>query len=180
MDGWMNEWWSSALTWRGWGVDGVGDVQKWRKVVCFVVMRSTEPGCFKSCSWCLWKALDERRGAWAWFHQVWTCSAKVLEYWMISSLKLKLNCNWKFQMHWNVPLVWLERSWWAGFNGIYLVIFGFRMWEILILKWFSAAKNSNKFQKTRFLKEKSIEDVVTLGPMAQATLVFMNIEINFF
>ncbi len=23
----------------------------------------------------------------------------------------------------------LERSWWAGFNGIYLVIFGFRMWE---------------------------------------------------
>jgi hypothetical protein len=31
----------------------------WRKVVCFVVMRSTEPGCFRSCSWCLWKALDK-------------------------------------------------------------------------------------------------------------------------
>jgi hypothetical protein len=27
----------------------------------------------------------------------------------------------------------------------------------------SAAKNSNKFQKTRFWKEKSIEDMVTLG-----------------
>jgi len=28
-----------------------------------------------------------------------------------------------------VPLVFLERSWWAGFNGIYLVRFGgFRMW----------------------------------------------------
>ncbi len=26
---------------------------------CFVVMRFTEPGCFRSCSWCLWKALDE-------------------------------------------------------------------------------------------------------------------------
>ncbi len=26
---------------------------------CFVVMRSTEPGCFRSCSWCLWQALDE-------------------------------------------------------------------------------------------------------------------------
>jgi hypothetical protein len=25
----------------------------------FVVMRSTELGCFRSCSWCLWKALDE-------------------------------------------------------------------------------------------------------------------------
>jgi hypothetical protein len=35
----------------------------------------------------------------------------------------------------------------------------------------SAAENSNKFQKTRFWKEKSVEDVVTLGPRAQATLV---------
>jgi len=39
-----------------------------------------------------------------------------------------------------------------GFNGIYLVRFGFRMWEIL----------ESKFQKTRFWKEKSVEDVVTL------------------
>jgi hypothetical protein len=37
---------------------------------CFVVMRSTKPGCFRS----------TRRGAWAWFHDVWTCGAKVLEY----------------------------------------------------------------------------------------------------
>jgi hypothetical protein len=35
----------------------------------------------------------------------------------------------------------------------------------------SASENSNKFQKTRFWKEKSVENVVTLGPMAQATLV---------
>jgi len=35
----------------------------------------------------------------------------------------------------------------------------------------SAAENSNKFQKTRFWKEKSVEDVVTLGATAQATLV---------
>jgi hypothetical protein len=35
----------------------------------------------------------------------------------------------------------------------------------------SAAENSNKFPKTRFWKEKSVEDVVTLGPTAQATLV---------
>jgi len=34
-----------------------------------------------------------------------------------------------------------------------------------------AAENSNKFQKTRFWKEKSVKDVVTLGPMAQTTLV---------
>jgi hypothetical protein len=24
--------------------------------------------------------LSRRRGAWAWFHDVWTCGAKVLEY----------------------------------------------------------------------------------------------------
>jgi len=30
----------------------------------------------------------------------------------------------------------------------------------------SAAENSNKFQKIRFWKEKSVEDMVTLAPMA--------------
>jgi len=38
-------------------------------------------------------------------------------------------------------------------------------------KVISATDNSNKFQKTRFWEEKSLEDVLTLGPMAQATLV---------
>jgi hypothetical protein len=33
------------------------------------------------------------------------------------------------------------------------------------------AENSNKFQKTRFWKEKLVEDVITLGPTANATLV---------
>jgi hypothetical protein len=31
-------------------------------------------------------------------------------------------------------------------------------------------KNSNKFQKTRFWKEKSVKEVITLGPTAHATL----------
>jgi len=34
-----------------------------------------------------------------------------------------------------------------------------------------APENSNKFQKSKFWKEKSIEDVVKFGPMAHATLV---------
>ncbi len=38
-------------------------------------------------------------------------------------------------------------------------------------KAISITENSNKFQKTWFWKEKSVEDVVTLGPTAQATLV---------
>jgi peroxiredoxin len=45
------------------------------------------------------------------------------------------------------------------------------------LKVISAAENSNKFQKSRFCKEKSVEDVVTLGPMAQATLVSIDLSI---
>ncbi len=52
-----------------------------------------------------------------------------------------------------------------------MVRFGFRMWEILIFGVTSTTKNSNKILKTRFSKEKSIEDVVTLGPMAKATLM---------
>jgi hypothetical protein len=41
---------------------------------------------------------------------------------------------------------------------------GFRMWEDIDFKVISAAENSNKFQKTRFWKEKSVEDIITLGP----------------
>jgi len=37
----------------------------------------------------------------------------------------------------------------------------------------SATENSNKFQNSWFWKEKSVENVVTLGPTAQATLVIM-------
>jgi hypothetical protein len=37
----------------------------------------------------------------------------------------------------------------------------------------SATENSNKFQKTRFWKEQSVEDVITLGPTALVTLVHM-------
>jgi len=49
-----------------------------------------------------------------------------------------------------------------------LVRFGFKIWDF---KAIYVTENSNKFQKTRFWKEKTLEDVVTLGPMAQATLV---------
>ncbi len=59
-----------------------------------------------------------------------------------------------------------------GFNGIYLVRFGFRMWEILMI---SAVENSNKFQKPRFWKEKAVEDVLTLGPTVQATPVVISV-----
>jgi len=38
-------------------------------------------------------------------------------------------------------------------------------------KMLFATENSNKFQKTRFWKEKSVEDAITLGPTAQATRV---------
>jgi len=73
---------------------------------------------------------------------------------MISSLKIKLNRSWNFQRNWNVSLVLLERSWWAGLNGIYLVRFGFRVLEILIFKMIYGLENSNKFQKTTIWKEK--------------------------
>jgi hypothetical protein len=88
----------------------------------------------------LFGKLSRRRVASAWLRSVWTCGAEVLKYWMISSLKIKLNRSWKFRRNWNVPLMLLERSWWAAVNEIYLVIFRFRMWEILIFKWFLLLK----------------------------------------
>ncbi len=48
-------------------INGVGDNHLSMKEVsvfslvlfCFVAVRSAELGCFRLCSWCLWKALDE-------------------------------------------------------------------------------------------------------------------------
>jgi hypothetical protein len=68
--------------------------------------------------------------------------------------KFKLNCSWNFRRNWNIPLVLLERSWWAGFNGIYLVRFGFRMREILIFRWFLPLKIQINSQKNQVLKGK--------------------------
>ncbi len=41
--------------------------------------------------------------------------------------------------------------------------------EDIDLKVIYVIENSNKFQKTKIWKEKSVEDVVTLGSMAHAT-----------
>jgi hypothetical protein len=70
----------------------------WKKVVClfcFVLLRSTQLGDASDCVLGLFGKLLTRRGALAWFHGIWTCGAKILEYWTISSLKIKLNRSWK-------------------------------------------------------------------------------------
>ncbi len=41
------------------------------------------------------------------------------------------------------------------------------------LKLISATENSNNFLKTRFWKEKSVENGFTLGPRGQATQVYL-------
>jgi len=111
----------------------------WRKVVCFVVMRSTKLGCFRMCSWCVWEALDKEG-----------CMGFLVPW----CLDLRCNSSWilKKFLHWKLNWIGAENfggiglclwcccwkdSWWAGFNQIYLVRFGFRMWEILILKSFN-------------------------------------------
>ncbi len=124
--------------------------------------------------------LLRRRGASTWFHGIWTCGAKVLEYWMISSLKIKLNCSWKCQRNWNVPLVLLERSWWTRVNGFYLVRFGFIFWEFLISKWVLPLKIKINSKKSKFWKENLVEDMITLGPMAHATLVYIRGSMSIF
>ncbi len=95
-----------------------------------------------------------RRGAWAWFHGVWTCGAKLLEYWIISSLKIKLNRSLKNSEELECTFGVSERSWWAGFSEIYLVRFGSKMWEILIFKWFLLLKIQINSPKTRVLEGK--------------------------
>ncbi len=38
---------------------GISLSMKEGSLLCFVVMRFTKLGCFRSCSWCLWKAFDK-------------------------------------------------------------------------------------------------------------------------
>jgi len=141
------------------------NIYQWRKVVCFVLFCSYEIHWTGMLQIMFLVSLESsgvfgkllmRMGAWAWLHDIWTCGSKVLEYWMISSLKTKLNHTWKFWRNWNVPLVFLERSWWAGFNGIYLVRFGFRMREILIFKWFLKLKIQINFKKPSFERKNQL------------------------
>jgi hypothetical protein len=79
-------------------------IYPWRKVVCFVIMRSTELGCLKLCSWFLWKSLDEEgcMGLVPWHLHLGCKSFWILNFF---SLKIKLNRSWKFRRIWNVPLV---------------------------------------------------------------------------
>jgi hypothetical protein len=99
-------------------------------------------------SWCVWKVLDEVgcMGLVPWH----------LDLWCKSSLKIKLNCRWIFWRNWNVPLMLLERSWWAGFNQIYLVRLGFTMWEILIFKWFLPPKIQINSKKPGFIRKNQL------------------------
>jgi hypothetical protein len=53
-----------------------------------------------------------------------------------------------------VLLVLLERSWWAGFNGILFDKIWIQNVRDIDLKMISAPENSNKFQRTRFCKGK--------------------------
>jgi hypothetical protein len=127
---------------------------------CFIVMRSTEPGCFRLYSWCLWKVFDEE-------------GCLGLVPWR---LDVRCKSSWIFWRNWNVPLVLLERSWWEGFNGIYLVRFGFKMWDISIFKWFLPLIIQINSQKTRFWKENLIENVVTFEGLAlNSTMISFHI-----
>ncbi len=68
-----------------------------------------------------------------------------------------------------MPLVLLERSWWAGFNWIYFGIQNVR--KIFDFELISAIEKIQiNSKKSGFAKEKSVEDVIKLEPMAHATL----------
>jgi len=67
-----------------------------------------------------------------------------------------LNHDWKFWRMWNVPLVLLERSWWEDSTKIYLVRFGFRMWELLIFKRFLLLKIQINSKKPGFARKNQL------------------------
>ncbi len=113
-----------------------------RKVVCFVLFCSYKIHRIGVLQMMFLMSLESSQQGGCMGLVPWRLDLRCKSSWILNdfSLKIKLNRSWKFRRNWNVPLVLLKRSWWAGFNGIYLVRFGFRMWEILVLKWFLLLK----------------------------------------
>ncbi len=135
-------------------------IDLWRKVVvlfCFVSFCSYEIHQTRMLQIVFWVSLESswQEGCMGFVSMVFGLAMQKFFNIEFFSLKIRLICSWKFRRNRNVPFVLLERTWWERFNGIHLVRFGFRMWQILIFKWFSAAENSKKFQKTRFWNGKS-------------------------
>ncbi len=125
-------------------------IYPWRKVFCFVLFCNYEIHSTRMLQVVFLVSLESSRQGMHGLGSI-TFGLGVQKFLHIEwCLHWKLNwfvAGWKFRRNWNVPLVLLEWSWWAGFNGIYLVRFGFRMWELLILKWFLLLKiqiNSKK------------------------------------
>jgi hypothetical protein len=78
---------------------------------CFVPIRSTELGCFRSLSWSIWKALQEEGCI---VLVSWRLDLRCRSSWILNDFfteKTKLNRSWKIQRNWNVPLVLMEISW---------------------------------------------------------------------
>jgi len=140
----------------------------WRKVVSlfcfvlFVLMKSTGLGCLRLFSWSLWKALDEE-GCMGLVP--WCLDLRCKSFWILNffSLKVKLNHSWKLWKNWNVPLVLLKIFWWLGFNVIYLVRFGFKMWKIWIKKWFLLLKIQISSKKLGFGRKNQLRTCNTWG-----------------
>ncbi len=121
---------------------------------CFVVMRSTEPGCFRSCSWCLWKALNEEG-----------CMGFGS---MIFGFALQKFLNFEWFLHWKLNYIVVENfkgiemclwCYWKDLDEQDLMEFIGKIWiqnvrDIDFKVIFAAAENSNKFQKNQVLEGK--------------------------
>ncbi len=129
------------------------NIYLWRKVVCFVFFCSYEidqTGMFHIVFLVSWES-----SRWGGVHGLGSMMfglvmQKFLNIeWFLHKNKNK-NHSWKFWRNWNVPLVFLERSWWVRFNGIHLVKFGFSMLELLIFELFLSLKIQINSEKPSF------------------------------
>jgi hypothetical protein len=104
--------------------------------ILFLLMRSTEAGCFRLCSWFHWKALKEKGCISFGFVALGLVVQKFLNIEWFSSLEIILNGSWNFWRNWNVCLwcCWKDLDE-QDLMEFYLVRFEFRMWETLIFKY---------------------------------------------
>jgi hypothetical protein len=112
--------------------------------------------CASCCALSIFRKLSMSRGALAWFETVWSDCVEAIDYWIIFSMKIKSNQNWKLYWDVRVFLVLLESPRRVRFNGVYFTMFRAKVWKILIFEWILWVEIQINY-KNWVWKEKSVE-----------------------
>jgi hypothetical protein len=113
------------------------------------------------------------RGAPIWFETVWNYGVEAINYWIIFSNENLIKSKLKKLLEMETFMVLLQSPRWVKFNKKKFTIFRAKVWNILILEWILLLEIQTNCKNWVWKGKITWALIVfTLGPMAQATLMF--------